>query len=230
MMSRRISRDTSHIPTIAARSVPRYDADGPRSVRKLVELGSNLCRISDCWRRKVRWRSCSQVRFAAFFRADFIPDISRHFYRLRSRRLVVRIHSGILVLTIAEIKAYDYLPTLAVRPMILDQDGTYRFGSAIHWSCTMPRLTQSVPTYRLHKASRQAVVTLRGRDVYLGPHGTKISRLEYDRVVAEWLANGRTPGTRAASEVTIEGLLAAIWLYARDYYTRRKYKRQIPSS
>ena len=46
------------------------------------------------------------------------------------------------------------------------------------------------PSYRHHRASGQAVVTLSGRDIYLGPHGTKFSRDNYDRVVGEWLAAG----------------------------------------
>ena len=33
----------------------------------------------------------------------------------------------------------------------------------------MPYLTRSVPAYRTHRASGQAVVTLNGRDFYLGP-------------------------------------------------------------
>ena len=48
----------------------------------------------------------------------------------------------------------------------------------------MPRLTKSVPKYRKHRASGQAVVTLSGVDHYLGPRGTKASRIEYDRLVA----------------------------------------------
>jgi integrase len=84
----------------------------------------------------------------------------------------------------------------------------------------MPKLVQSVPKYRLHKASRQAVVTLNGSDVYLGPHGTKTSRLEYDRVVAEWLANGRAPASRSCAACAVEQLLAAFWLFAKSYYTR----------
>jgi hypothetical protein len=55
----------------------------------------------------------------------------------------------------------------------------------------MPRLTRDVPRYRKHRASGSAIVTLSGQDVYFGPHGTKASRLEYDRHVAEWLARGR---------------------------------------
>ena len=48
-----------------------------------------------------------------------------------------------------------------------------------------------VPSYRLHKASGQAVVTLDGKDCYLGKHGSKESRARYERQVAEYLANGR---------------------------------------
>jgi len=51
----------------------------------------------------------------------------------------------------------------------------------------MPKLVNSQPKYRRHRASGQAVVTLNGNDCYLGPHGTKASRIEYDRVVAEWM-------------------------------------------
>lgn len=39
----------------------------------------------------------------------------------------------------------------------------------------MPARTKSVPSYRLHKASRQAVVTLDGRDHYLGPWQSRAS-------------------------------------------------------
>jgi integrase len=55
----------------------------------------------------------------------------------------------------------------------------------------MPRLNNSLPKYRTHRASGQAVVTIEGRDFYLGPHGTRTSRREYDRLVGEWQANGR---------------------------------------
>jgi hypothetical protein len=58
----------------------------------------------------------------------------------------------------------------------------------------MPKIApDATPKYRKHKASGQAIVTLSGQDHYLGPHGTKASRLEYDRVIAEWIAGGRLP-------------------------------------
>jgi hypothetical protein len=56
----------------------------------------------------------------------------------------------------------------------------------------MPLLTQSVPKYRKHKQSGQAIVTINGRDYLLVPHGTKASRLEYDRLITEWLSSGRS--------------------------------------
>lgn len=48
-----------------------------------------------------------------------------------------------------------------------------------------------VPSYGCHKPSGQALVTLNGRDISLGKWRTKTSRDEYERVVGEWLANGR---------------------------------------
>jgi hypothetical protein len=53
-----------------------------------------------------------------------------------------------------------------------------------------------VPTYRLHKQTGQAVVTLsdglgRRHDVLLGKYGNAASRSEYARVVAEWEIAGR---------------------------------------
>ena len=56
--------------------------------------------------------------------------------------------------------------------------------------------TTSIPSYRRHKQSGQAIVTLSDglgnrRDVLLGKYRTTQSRLEYARVIAEWEANGR---------------------------------------
>jgi len=48
-----------------------------------------------------------------------------------------------------------------------------------------------LPSYRHHKPSGQAVVTLSGRDFYLGRYGTQASRAEYNQLVGKWLAGGR---------------------------------------
>lgn len=72
------------------------------------------------------------------------------------------------------------------------------------------------PSYRLHKPTGQAVVTLNGRDSYLGRHGTPASRAEYDRLIAEWLANGR----RSAGQVdlSVDEVLLAFWRHAESHY------------
>ncbi|MEO2008019.1 MAG: hypothetical protein ABGX22_04955 [Pirellulaceae bacterium] len=54
----------------------------------------------------------------------------------------------------------------------------------------MPQLKQAIPKYRKHRASKQAIVTLGGKDFYLGPHGCQTSKDQYDRLIAEWLAGG----------------------------------------
>jgi len=65
-----------------------------------------------------------------------------------------------------------------------------------------------IPSYRLHKPTSQAVVTLNGKDVYLGNHGTPMSRERYDRLIAQWLANGRKRPVEANSELTVMELSA----------------------
>jgi hypothetical protein len=46
----------------------------------------------------------------------------------------------------------------------------------------MPKLTKSLSKYRKHKASGQAIVTLDGKDFYLGPYNSSRSHREYDRL------------------------------------------------
>ncbi len=85
----------------------------------------------------------------------------------------------------------------------------------------MPRLTRSVPKYRKHKASGQAIVTLDGKDFYLGHHNTAVSRREYDRLVGEWQQNGRRlPPQRQEAEMSVTELLAAYWRFANGYYVK----------
>jgi hypothetical protein len=78
------------------------------------------------------------------------------------------------------------------------------------------------PSYRLHKPSGQAVVTLDGHDVYLGKHDTPESKAEYDRQIAEWLANGRRlpsqHGEQTSSDLSINELLLAYYRHVEGYY------------
>ncbi|HEX2973110.1 MAG TPA: site-specific integrase [Tepidisphaeraceae bacterium] len=85
----------------------------------------------------------------------------------------------------------------------------------------MPRLVHSNPKYRKHHASGQAVVTLDGRDFYLGPYGTAASRTEYDRLVGEWLANGRRiQQEKGENAITVASLILAYWRFAKTYYRK----------
>jgi hypothetical protein len=82
----------------------------------------------------------------------------------------------------------------------------------------------SIPSYRLHKQSGQAIVTLTdglgGRhDVLLGKFGSAESRAEYVRVLAEWEANGRRlPRPAATSDLTVNELAVAFLRHAGQHY------------
>src|SRR5690242_14001794 len=82
----------------------------------------------------------------------------------------------------------------------------------------MPRLLHALPKYRRHRASGQAVVTLNGRDLYLGRYGTAASRAEYERLTGEWLASGRRPIFVVGSEVTITHLCRDYLKFAIAHY------------
>ena len=84
----------------------------------------------------------------------------------------------------------------------------------------MPRLSHTLPKYGKHRGSGQAVVNLNGRDFYLGPHGAKASRLEYDRLVGEWLANGRNPLHANSGEILIVELCLRYWEFAKSHYRK----------
>jgi hypothetical protein len=83
------------------------------------------------------------------------------------------------------------------------------------------RVSPKTPSYRLHKASGQGIVTLNGRDFYLGKYRSAASREEYDRVVSEWLASGRSiQASGKSNELAVAELLSAYWKHAKSYYTR----------
>lgn len=82
----------------------------------------------------------------------------------------------------------------------------------------MPNLKNLSPKYRKHRASGQAVVTLNGRDHYLGPYGTRASKANYDRLIAEWLANGRRLGLDQSGGLSVVELLAEFFRFAKRHY------------
>jgi len=80
--------------------------------------------------------------------------------------------------------------------------------------------TSRVPSYRRHKPSGQAVVTINGRDIYLGRWNTKASRAEYDRLIGEWLASGRCLAPDDRNSLTVSELALRYWKLAKQYYRR----------
>lgn len=81
----------------------------------------------------------------------------------------------------------------------------------------MPRLTQAVPKYR--STASQASVTIDGRDHLLGPRKSKASKVEYDRLIGEWLASGRSAsyGAPKGDDAIVE--LAADYMRRANGYS-----------
>ena len=83
----------------------------------------------------------------------------------------------------------------------------------------MPKpATPRVPSYRRHKPTGQAVVTINGRDIYLGKWNSAASKDEYDRLIAEFLANGRR--LQSDADATVVEVLNAYRKFAENYYRK----------
>src|SRR5690349_9953863 len=87
---------------------------------------------------------------------------------------------------------------------------------------TVPK-KKSVPSYRYHKARDCAVVTINGRNHYLGPFNSPASKEKYARLIAE-LA-GQSPvanvaSARSGGNITITELCAAYLDWAATYYSK----------
>jgi site-specific recombinase XerD len=90
---------------------------------------------------------------------------------------------------------------------------------------SQPARKPRIPSYRLHKSSGQAIISIRGRMFYLGEFNSPKSRSEYGRLIAEWSANdyGSPPGRPPdvpSSQLTCDELAAAYWTYAEGYYVK----------
>jgi integrase len=88
----------------------------------------------------------------------------------------------------------------------------------------MPRRSKD-PSYRLHKQSGQAVVTLPDglggrRDVLLGPYNSPESRADYYRVLAEWRVGGCRLLEKAPAGLSVNELALAYWRHVEGYYVK----------
>ncbi|MCH7838855.1 MAG: site-specific integrase, partial [Planctomycetes bacterium] len=90
----------------------------------------------------------------------------------------------------------------------------------------MPKLKYQPPSYRRHTASGQAVVTIHGRDRYLGKFGSTESHEKYHQLIAQWVTTCKeterdSAGKRAPREdLRISELLVAYLEFADGYYRR----------
>jgi Transposase DDE domain len=80
------------------------------------------------------------------------------------------------------------------------------------------------PSYRFHKARDCAVVTLHGKNHYLGPYGSPESHERYARLIAEWRADGGQPTTPMAptanGDVTVNEVILRYLDFAAGYYVK----------
>ncbi len=84
----------------------------------------------------------------------------------------------------------------------------------------MPRKTS--PKYRYHKARNCAVVTINGRDRYLGAFDSTESWELYHRLLVEHLSaphHSSAPPT-TATQLTMTELMAAYWRFAITFYVK----------
>ena len=84
----------------------------------------------------------------------------------------------------------------------------------------MPKLINRQPKYRKHKASGQALVTIGGRDHYLGAHGTRTSRQIYDQLITEWKVSGKHAQPLAALTITVVELCDRYATFAQARYDK----------
>jgi len=87
----------------------------------------------------------------------------------------------------------------------------------------MPYSSLHVPSYRHRKSRDLAVVTINGKDVYLGKYNSPESRKLYDKLIQEWLASGRTMSSETPVEqeqFSVAELILAYMQHAKVIYQK----------
>ena len=93
----------------------------------------------------------------------------------------------------------------------------------------MPYQRKQLPKYCHHKASDRAFVRIAGKTYYLGKYDSAASRRKYDKVIAEFIANGRQ-ALYNPDEILIETLIVRFLDYAekeRNYCSQTKTRYTI---
>ena len=85
----------------------------------------------------------------------------------------------------------------------------------------MPAIVNDFSIPKLRKHPKGSVVVLDGKYIYCGPFGSSEAQEKYDRVVMEWLANGRRlPEVEAKNNLTIDKLVLRYWRFVQGYYVK----------
>lgn len=91
----------------------------------------------------------------------------------------------------------------------------------------MPRAKSLKPSHCCHRPTNRGYVRIDGRMLYTGEWGSQAAKDEYDRLIGEWIANGRKmpqdapdAGEGVSVGVSVNQVLAAFLLHARDYYKK----------
>ena len=81
-------------------------------------------------------------------------------------------------------------------------------------------MVRRVPSYRHHKPSGKAVVTISGRDYYLGKFNSRESKAAYDKLIREWTAAGQSTsfGHTGGGGVTVAMMLADYMDHCEVHY------------
>jgi integrase len=87
-------------------------------------------------------------------------------------------------------------------------------------AAAMPR-TNRPPSYRHHKARECAVVTIDGRNHYLGQYGSQESYEKYARLIAGWGKNDSAAvSNQTNGALSIDELFVAYWRHVETYYVK----------
>ena len=94
----------------------------------------------------------------------------------------------------------------------------------------MPR-KKGIPSYRYHKARNCAVVTIDGKNFYLGLFDSPESYGKYARLIAEWKNKQCRPGATSCAghngtPIKVNDLILAFWHHAKQRYV----KNGVPTS
>jgi len=84
----------------------------------------------------------------------------------------------------------------------------------------MPRPVDYVPQHCRHAPTETGYVRLNGKSHYTGRWGSPEARAAYDRLIRDWIANGRQPldPVDGPDAYLVDDLIAEFWLYAKDRY------------